>query len=32
MSKIELYNELQNTESCLKLVDSQISELRKKEE
>ena len=30
MSKIELYNELQNTESCLKLVDSQISELRKK--
>ena len=30
MTEIELYNELQNTESCLKLVDSQISELRKK--
>ena len=30
MTEIELYNELQNTESCLQLVDSQISELRKK--
>ena len=30
MTEIELYNELQNTESCLKLVDSQISELLKK--
>ena len=30
MSKIELYNELQNVEGCLKLADSQISELRKK--
>ena len=30
MTEIELYNELQNTESCLKLVDSQILELRKK--
>ena len=30
VTEIELYNKLQNTESCLKLVDSQISELRKK--
>ena len=30
MIEIELYNELQNTESCLKLADSQISELHKK--
>ena len=29
MSKIELYNELQNVEGCLKLADSQISEIRK---
>ena len=31
MSKIELYNELQNVEGCLKILDSQISELRKKQ-
>ena len=30
MLKIELYNELQNVEGCLKLADSQISDLRKK--
>lgn len=30
MTKVELYNELQNINSCLKIVDSQISELRKK--
>ena len=30
MTEIELYNELQNVEGCLKIVDSQISELRKK--
>lgn len=30
MSKIELYNELQNVEGCLKMVDKQILELRKK--
>ena len=32
MTEIELYlyNELQYTEGCLKIVDSQISELRKK--
>ena len=30
MTKIELYNELQNTEGYLKMADSQISELRKK--
>ena len=30
MSKIELYNELQNVEGCLKLADLQISELHKK--
>ena len=29
MTKIELYNELQNTEGYLKMADSQISELRK---
>ena len=30
MSKIELYNKLQNVEGRLKMIDSQISELRKK--
>ena len=30
MTKIELYNELQNIEGCLRLADSQISEIRKK--
>ena len=30
MSKIELYNKLQNVEGRLKMMDSQISELRKK--
>lgn len=30
MVEIELYNELQYTEGCLKILDSQISELRKK--
>ena len=30
MTDIELYNELQNIEGCLKMADSQISELRKK--
>lgn len=30
MTEIELYNELQNVEGCLKMADSQISELRKK--
>lgn len=30
MTKIELYNELQNTESCLETLDSLISKLRKK--
>ena len=30
MEEIELYNELQNVEGCLKMADSQISELRKK--
>ena len=30
MTKIELYNELQNVEGCLKMADSQILELRKK--
>ena len=29
MTEIELYNELQNVEGCLKKIDSQISELRK---
>lgn len=31
MTEIELYNELQNVEGCLKKLDSQISELRKKQ-
>nr|DAG54653.1 MAG TPA: hypothetical protein [Caudoviricetes sp.] len=30
MTKIELYNKLQNVEGRLKMVDSHISELRKK--
>ena len=30
MTEIELYNELQNTEGCLRELDSQISELRQK--
>lgn len=30
MTEIELYNELQNIEGCLKMADSQISEIRKK--
>lgn len=30
MTEIELYNELQDVEGCLKILDSQISELRKK--
>lgn len=30
MTEIELYNELQNVEGCLKMADSQISELCKK--
>lgn len=30
MTKIELYNKLQNVEGRLKMMDSQISELRKK--
>lgn len=30
MTEIELYNELQNVEGCLKKLDSQISELFKK--
>ena len=30
MTEIELYNELQNVEGCLKMADKQISELRKK--
>lgn len=30
MTEIELYNELQNIEACLKIADSQISEIRKK--
>lgn len=30
MTEIELYNELQNVEGCLKILDSQILELRKK--
>ena len=32
MTEIELYNELQNVEGCLKIADSQITEIRKKEE
>ena len=31
MTEIELYNELQNVEGCLKKLDSQILELRKKQ-
>ena len=31
MTEIELYNKLQNVEGCLKILDSQISELRKKQ-
>lgn len=31
MTEIELYNELQNVEGCLKKLDSQISQLRKKQ-
>lgn len=31
MTEIELYNKLQNVEGCLKKLDSQISELRKKQ-
>lgn len=30
MTEIELYNELQNVEGSLKILDSQISELQKK--
>lgn len=30
MTEIELYNELQNVEGCLKIADSQITEIRKK--
>ena len=30
MTEIELYKELQNVEGCLKIADSQISEIRKK--
>ena len=30
MTNIELYNELQNIEGCLKIADSQILEIRKK--
>lgn len=30
MTEIELYNELQNVEGCLKIMDSQILEIRKK--
>lgn len=30
MTNIELYNELQNVEGCLKMADSQILEIRKK--
>ena len=29
MTEIELYNELQNVEGCLKIADSQITEIRK---
>ena len=31
MTEIELYNKLQNVEGRLKMMDSQISELRKKQ-
>ena len=32
MTEVELYNKLQKTESCLKTLDSQISELRRKKD
>lgn len=32
MTETELYNELQNIEGCLKMADSQISELRQKKD
>ena len=32
MTEIELYNKLQNVEGRLKMMDSQISEIQKKEE
>lgn len=32
MTEIELYNELQNVEGCLKMADSQISELLQKKD
>lgn len=32
MTEIELYNELQNVEGCLKILNSQISELRQKKD
>lgn len=32
MTEIELYNELQNVEGCLKMADSQILELRQKKD
>ena len=32
MTEIELYNELQNVEGCLKMEDSQISELLQKKD
>lgn len=32
MTEIELYNELQNVEGCLKKLESQISELRQKKD
>lgn len=32
MEEIELYKELQNVEGCLKMADSQISELRQKKD
>lgn len=32
MTEMELYNELQNTEGCLRELDSQISELRRKKD
>ena len=32
MTEMELYNKLQNTEGCLRELDSQISELRRKKD
>lgn len=32
MTEVELYNELQNVEGCLKIADSQITEIRKKKD